>query len=97
MPGSDAGNPSRRATSAVFSAKDRGGVGAGEDVAIAGGAQTVQQFLSAGLIDELRLHIAPILLGAGERPLDGVGNLTLEPTEVRGTSLVTHVHYRVMH
>ena len=65
-------------------------------MAIAGGAQTVQQFLSAGLIDELRLHIAPILLGAGERPLDGVTNLTLEPTEVRGTSLVTHVRYRVL-
>ncbi|MGM9472531.1 dihydrofolate reductase family protein [Pseudarthrobacter sp. YS3] len=66
-----------------------------KDVAIAGGAQTARQYLSAGLIDELRLHIAPMILGAGERLLDGVGNLTLEPTEVRGSSLVTHIRYRV--
>ena len=66
------------------------------DVAIAGGAQTVRQYLSAGLIDELRLHIAPIVLGAGERLLDGVANLKLEPTEVSGTKLVTHVRYRVV-
>ena len=69
----------------------------GKDIAVAGGAQTVQQFLSAGLIDELRLHIAPVVLGAGERLFDGVANLTLEPTEVRGSSLVTHVRYRVFH
>jgi dihydrofolate reductase len=65
------------------------------DIAVAGGAQTARQYLSAGLIDELRLHIAPIVLGAGERPLDGVANLKLEPTEVGGTSLVTHVRYQV--
>ena len=64
-------------------------------MAIAGGAQA-RQYLSAGLIDELRLHTAPIVLGAGERLLDGVGNLKLEPTEVRGTRLVTHVRYRVL-
>ena len=67
-----------------------------KDVAIAGGAQTARQYLSAGLIDELRLHIAPILLGSGERLFDGVTNLNLEPTEVGGTSLVTHVRYRVI-
>ncbi|PTT62392.1 dihydrofolate reductase family protein [Arthrobacter sp. HMWF013] len=66
-----------------------------KDVAIAGGAQTARQYLSAGLIDELRLHISPMVLGAGERLLDGVGSLKLEPTEVRGSSLVTHVRYRV--
>ncbi|MET4094274.1 dihydrofolate reductase family protein [Arthrobacter sp. UYCu712] len=68
-----------------------------KDVAIAGGAQTVRQYLSAGLIDELRLHIAPVVLGAGERLLDGVAKLKLEPTEVSGTRLVTHVRYRVIH
>ncbi|MBT2593769.1 dihydrofolate reductase family protein [Arthrobacter sp. ISL-72] len=66
-----------------------------KDVAIAGGAQTVRQYLSAGLIDELRLHISPMLLGAGERLLDGVANVELEQTEVSGTRLVTHVRYRV--
>ena len=68
----------------------------GEDVAIAGGAETARQYLSAGLIDELRLHIAPVVLGSGERLLDGVGNLKLEQTEVSGTRLVTHVRYRVI-
>jgi len=67
----------------------------GKDVAVAGGAKTVQQFLSAGLIDELRLHTSTILLGAGERLFDGVTDLTLEPAEVRGTRFVTHVTYRV--
>jgi dihydrofolate reductase len=67
----------------------------GKDVAIAGGADTARQYLSAGLIDELRLHISPLLLGAGERLLDGVGNLKLEPTEVSGTGLVTHIRYRL--
>ena len=67
-----------------------------KDVAIAGGAQTVRQYLSAGLIDELRLHIAPLVLGAGERLLDGVANLKLEPTEVSGTRLVTHVRYQLL-
>ncbi|MET3719141.1 MULTISPECIES: dihydrofolate reductase family protein [unclassified Arthrobacter] len=79
--------------SALAQAREAAG---GKDVAIAGGAQTVQQYLSAGLIDELRLHTAPVLLGAGERPLDGVANLALEPTEVRGTRYVTHVSYRVI-
>lgn len=65
------------------------------NVAVAGGAETAAQFLSAGLIDELRLHIAPIILGGGARLLDGVGKLKLEPTETRGTGLVTHIRYRV--
>lgn len=66
-----------------------------KNVAITGGASTARQFLSAGLIDELRLHVAPVILGAGERLLDGVGDLKLEPLEVRGTSLVSHLRYKV--
>ncbi len=79
--------------SALAQARDAAG---SKDVATAGGAKTVQPYLSAGLIDELRLHTAPMILGAGERLLDGVANLKLEPTEVSGTSLVTHVRYRVI-
>jgi dihydrofolate reductase len=67
----------------------------GGDIAIAGGAHTVNQYLAAGLIDELRLHVAPVLLGAGERLFDGVGDVTLEQLGVRGTDLVTHLRYRV--
>jgi riboflavin biosynthesis pyrimidine reductase len=48
------------------------------------------------LIDELRLHVAPMVLGAGERLLDGVGQRTLEPLEVHGNHLVTHLRYRVL-
>ena len=66
------------------------------NVAIAGGAETVRQCLAAGLIDELRLHVAPVVLGAGERLFDDVGQITLEPLELSGTSLVTHLSYRVV-
>ena len=84
-------------TGGIESALDQARNAAGsKDVAIAGGAQTVRQYLSAGQIDELRLHIAPVVLGAGERLLDGVANFKLEPTEVSGTRLVTHVRYRAI-
>ena len=68
----------------------------GQDVAIAGGATAVQQALAAGLLDELYLHIVPIVLGAGERLLDGVGDPVLEPIEVVASPAVTHVKYRVV-
>jgi dihydrofolate reductase len=66
------------------------------DVAIAGGAGTVNQYLAAGLIDELRLHVAPVVLGAGERLFDGVADVDLERLDVSGTDLVTHLSYRVV-
>ena len=43
-----------------------------EDVAIAGGAATINEYLAAGHIDELRLHIAPLTVGAAERLFDGI-------------------------
>jgi dihydrofolate reductase len=64
-------------------------------VDIAGGASTVRQALAAGVIDELVLDIAPVVLGAGERIFDGVGDLALEQLEVIHSPLVTHVRYRV--
>jgi dihydrofolate reductase len=66
----------------------------GRTVAIAGGVSTVNQYLAAGLIEELWLHIAPITLGAGERLFDGA-DVKLEPADARHTDLVTHVRYRV--
>ncbi|NZA25566.1 dihydrofolate reductase family protein [Luteimonas sp. SJ-92] len=70
---------------------------AGEgDVAIAGGATTVNQYLAAGLIDELRLHIAPFTLGSGTRIFDGVPPLRLQQVSARAAALVTHVVYRLL-
>jgi dihydrofolate reductase len=47
----------------------------GKDIALAGGARTCQQYLNAGLVDEMRIHQVPILLGGGERLFDGVKDL----------------------
>ena len=84
-------------TDGVESALEQARAAAGErEVSIAGGASTVQQFLRAGLLDELYLHIAPVILGGGERLLDGVGDLTLEPIKVVASPAATHVKYRVV-
>ncbi|HEV3000858.1 MAG TPA: dihydrofolate reductase family protein [Solirubrobacteraceae bacterium] len=68
----------------------------GGRVAIAGGASTVQQYLAAGLLDELHLHVVPVLLGGGTRLLENVGDPTLEPVKVVASPRVTHVKYRVV-
>lgn len=65
-------------------------------IAIAGGANTVNQYLSAGLVDELWLHIVPVTIGSGARLFEGVPDLELEPVEIGGTKLVTHIRYRVV-
>ena len=70
---------------------------AGErNVAIAGGAHTVNQYLSAGLIDELWLHIVPVIIGSGARLFESVPDIKLEPFEISGTKLVTHIRYHVI-
>ncbi|WP_433145817.1 dihydrofolate reductase family protein [Actinomadura nitritigenes] len=82
-------------TDGIESALARAREAAGDaDVAVAGGASTVNQYLAAGLIDELRLHVAPVVLGAGERLFTGVGSFDLEPVRVRHTEMVTHLTYR---
>jgi dihydrofolate reductase len=79
-------------TNGIESALEQARAAAGDqDVAIAGGASVVQQYLAAGLLDELYLHIVPILLGAGERLLEAVGDPTLEPVKVIASPRVTHV------
>lgn len=69
-------------------------VASGRGVDIAGGASTVRQALNAGVIDELTLDIAPVLLGSGERMFDGVETFGYEPVEVLHSPLSTHVRYR---
>jgi dihydrofolate reductase len=85
-------------TDGIQSALKQARTAAGEkDVAIAGGATVVQQYLAAGLLDELYLHIVPIILGAGERLLEHVGDPTLEPVKVIASPAVSHIKYRVVH
>jgi dihydrofolate reductase len=84
-------------TDGIEAALDQARTAAGDrDVAIAGGAATINQYLAADLIDELRTHIAPVTIGAGERLFDGVPPLHLEQVNVRAASLVTHIDYRVL-
>ena len=69
----------------------------GREVAISGGASAVRQYLAAGMLDELYLHIVPIVLRAGERLLENVGEPIVEPVKVVASPAVTHVKYRVVH
>lgn len=78
-------------------ALDQAKAAAGDrDVDIAGGANTVRQYLREGLIDELQLHVVPALLGDGLRLFEGLGTgrRNLEPVRVVATPLATHLKYR---
>lgn len=65
----------------------------GKDIRIGGGVATIRQYLLAGLIDELHLAIAPVLLGTGEHLLQGIDlrHLGYEVTEHVPTPAVTHI------
>jgi dihydrofolate reductase len=85
-------------TDGVESALSQAREAAGEkDVHIAGGANTIQQFIRAGLLDELSLHIAPIVLGKGERLLENVGAPKLTLVSMTASPAVTHLTYRLDH
>ena len=84
-------------TEGIASALDQATEAAGgRDVLIAGGANAVQQYLAAGSIHELQLHIVPLLLGGGERLLEHVGDLRLEQERVIEAPGVVHLTYRVL-
>ncbi len=70
----------------------------GKDVRLWGGAQVTQQYLAAGLLDVLELHIVPVLLGDGARLFDNLGGAEIELEQVRVVEApgVTHLKYRVM-
>jgi dihydrofolate reductase len=78
--------------SALRQAREAAG---GKSVQIAGGASTVRQFIRAGHLDELYLHIVPIVLGNGERLLEDVGDPRMTPVEVIASPAVTHIRYRI--
>jgi dihydrofolate reductase len=80
---------------ALAQARDAAG---DSNVGVAGGASVAQQFLAAMLLDEIQLHVAPVLLGAGVRLFEDLGTeqIELEPTRVVSSPAVTHVRYRVV-
>jgi dihydrofolate reductase len=85
-------------TDGIESALEQALAAAGDkDVALAGGASVVQQFLRAGLLDELQIHIAPLLLGGGVSLFDRLetGPIGLEATRVIASPSVTHLRFRV--
>lgn len=69
-----------------------------KDISIAGGANAVQQSLKAGILDEIRIHLVPVLLGVGIRLFDnsGAGQIELEKTRVIDSPGVTHLTFRVV-
>jgi dihydrofolate reductase len=70
----------------------------GKDVALGGGAYVAQQYLTAGLIDELEIHVVPLFLGSGARLFDNLDgrNMKLEPMRTIAGPGVTHLKYRVL-
>ena len=81
--------------SALQQAREAAGA---KDVMLWGGAHVVQQYLAAGLLDELELHVVPVLLGDGARLFDNLGDAEVQLEQVRAVEApgVTHLKYRVM-
>jgi dihydrofolate reductase len=66
----------------------------GKDIALAGGAKACQEYLRAGLVDDMEIHLVPILLGGGERLFEGVKDLKgLTPVRTVATREVTHLKF----
>lgn len=70
----------------------------GKDVALWGGAEVANEYLAAGLLDELELHVVPVLLGDGARLFDTQGVTKVQLAQIRATPAprVTHLKYRVL-
>jgi len=86
-------------TDGIEAALDQARAAAGErDVSISGGASVARQYLEAGLVDELQIHLVPLLLGGGRRLFDesGAHRPELELTRVINSPSVTHLRYRVV-
>lgn len=85
-------------TDGIEPALERARAAAGaRDVFIGGGADVINQYLAAGLVDELELHVVPIILGGGARLFEGIGpDVRLEPIRMLEAPGVTHLKYRVV-
>ena len=84
-------------TDGIEAALEQARAAAGEkDVLIGGGADVINQYLAAGHVDELELHVVPLLLGGGARLFEGIGpDLELEQIRVVEAPGVAHLKYRV--
>jgi dihydrofolate reductase len=85
-------------TDGIESALKQAKAAAGEkDVMVMGGAKVMQQYVRAGLVDEIRLHIVPVLMGVGSRLFDNIGTeaISLEQTHAVQSPLATHLKFRV--
>jgi len=85
-------------TDGIEAALEQARAAAGEkDVLIGGGADVINQYLAAGHVDELELHVVPLLLGGGARLFEGIGpDLELEQIRVLEAPGVAHLKYRVV-
>jgi dihydrofolate reductase len=86
-------------TDGIEAALERAREAAGDgDVSIAGGAEVVQEYMRAGLVDEFRVQVAPRFLGGGSPLFDNLGEPLpqLELLETQGSPLATHMRYRVV-
>jgi dihydrofolate reductase len=84
-------------TEGIESALEQAREAAGDkDVFLGGGADSINQYLAAGLVDELELHVVPVTLGGGERLFEGVGDLKLEQLRAVEAPGVAHLKYRVV-
>jgi dihydrofolate reductase len=86
-------------TEGIAPALEQAKAAAGDkDVLLAGGANVAQQYLAADLLDEMQIHLAPVLLGGGVRLLDNLdaGKVGFELTRVIESPAVTHLRYRVL-
>jgi dihydrofolate reductase len=86
-------------TDGIDAALEQARAAAGEkDVLIGGGAELINQYLAAGLLDELELHVVPVLLGDGARLFDNLGDDEVQLGQLRAIEApgVTHLKYRVV-
>ena len=69
-----------------------------QDVCVMGGADLGRQYIEAGLVDEISIHLVPVLFGSGTRMFGDLhkGHLSLEPVETLATPSATHLRYRIV-
>jgi dihydrofolate reductase len=88
----------RFVTDGIESALEQAQAAAGDKVVVVmGGASLGQQYIAAGLVDEIQIHLVPVIFGSGTRMFENLGDdhVSLETTEVIETPLATHIRYRI--